>query len=69
MVRVSKQYLEWSKNAQKAQIDTGLGNKDLAEQLNYSRQFVTAVVNGRKESSIAIAKISKCLGISKMNSI
>lgn len=69
MVRVSKQYLEWSKNAQKAQIDTGLGNKDLAEQLNYSRQFVTAVVNGRKESSIAIAKISKCLGIPKMNSI
>lgn len=62
----SRRYLEWSKEAQKAQIDTGLGNRDLAEKLNYSRQFVTSVVNGRKESRLAIARISKCLGIPKI---
>lgn len=67
MGTVSRKYLEWSKEAQKAQIDTGLGNKDLAERLNYSRQFVTAVVNGRKDSRLAIARISKCLGIAKLD--
>lgn len=65
----SKKYLEWSKEAQKAQIDTGLSNKDLAEQLNYSRQFVTSVVNGRDESRLAIARISRCLGIPKVEDI
>ena len=62
----SKRYLEWSKEAQKAQIDTGKSNKVLAEELGYSRQLVTAVVNGRKESAIAIARISKCLNIQKV---
>lgn len=65
MQRLSEEYKEWSKTAQKAQIDTGLGNRVLAERLGYSRQMVTAVVNGRKESSLAIAKISKELCISK----
>lgn len=65
----NKKYLEWSKEAQKAQIDTGLSNKDLAEQLNYSRQFVTAVVNGRDDSRLAIARISRCLGIPKVEDI
>jgi len=64
---LSKEYLEWSKKARKAQIDTNLSNKIIAENLGYSRQLVTAVVNGRKESSIAIARISKQLQIAKPN--
>lgn len=63
----SKEYLEWSKNAKKAQIDMDMPNKAIAESLGYSRQLVTAVVNGRKESSIAIARISQQLNITKPN--
>lgn len=63
----TKGYLEWSKEAQKAQIDTNLTNKKIAENLGYSKQLVTAVIKGRKESSIAIARISKQLNIPKPN--
>lgn len=65
MKNFTKEYLEWSKAAQKAQIDKEMSNKMIAEELGYSRQFVTAVVNGRKESALAIARISKELNISK----
>lgn len=61
----SKEYLRWSKEAQKARIDRNMTNKFIAEKLGYSRQLVTAVINGRKESSIAIARISKQLDILK----
>ena len=63
----TKEYMVWSKKAQKARIDTNMSNKMIAEALGYSRQLVTAVINGRKESSVAIARISKQLGISKPN--
>lgn len=66
MQKFSEAYLTWSKEAQKAQIDTGKTNKTLAEELGYSRQMVTAVVNGRKESPLAIARISRCLNIPKV---
>lgn len=62
---VSKEYLEWSNRAQKAQIDTGLSNVKIAEKLGYSRQFITAVVNGRRDSRLAITKISQLLNIEK----
>lgn len=61
----TKAYLEWSKEAQKARIDRNMSNKIIAEKLGYSRQLVTAVINGRKESSLAIAKISMQLHIAK----
>lgn len=61
----TKEYLKWCKEAQKARIDRNMSNKIIAEKLGYSRQLVTAVINGRKESSIAIVKISKQLNISK----
>ncbi|MBD5469104.1 MAG: helix-turn-helix transcriptional regulator [Lachnospiraceae bacterium] len=56
-------YPQWSKIAQKAQIDLNLDNKAIAERLGYSRQFVTAVINGRKKTPDAIARISKQLDI------
>lgn len=56
-------YIQWSKVAQKAQIDMDLDNKAIAQRLGYSRQFVTSVINGRKKSPDAIAKISKQLEI------
>ncbi len=56
-------YPQWSKIAQKAQIDMNLSNKEIAQRLGYSRQFVTSVINGRKKSPDAIAKISKQLDI------
>lgn len=65
----TKAYLEWSKEAQKARIDRNMSNKIIAEKLGYSRQLVTAVINGRKESSLAIARISMQLNISKPNEL
>ncbi len=65
----TKEYLRWSKEAQKARIDRNMSNKIIAENLGYSRQLVTAVINGRKESSIAIVRISKQLNISKPNEL
>ncbi len=68
MKTLTKEYLEWSKTAKKAQIDKEMSNKKIAEELGYSRQLVTAVINGRKESSLAIARISRQLNISKPKS-
>ncbi len=65
MKTLSEEYRVWSKMAQKAQIDLDLDNKTLAQNLGYSRQLVTAVVNGRRESALAIARISKQLRIPK----
>lgn len=65
MPKLSQAYLNWSKKARIRQVEIGISNKQLAENLCYSKQFVTAVVNGRKESSLAIQKISHCLGIEK----
>lgn len=65
MSKLSKEYLEWSNIARKAQIDTGWNNVKIAAELGQSRQYITAVVNGRKESKLAIAKISRLLGIEK----
>lgn len=65
MKTLSQEYKVWSKMAQKAQIDLELDNKTLAQNLGYSRQLVTAVVNGRRESPLAIAKISTQLRIPK----
>lgn len=62
---LSKEYLDWSNRAQKAQIDTGWTNAKIAEEVGQSRQYITAVVNGRKESRLAIMKISRLLGIEK----
>ncbi len=64
--KASKEYQDWSRAARHAQIDTGMTNKRIAEKLGYSRQFVTAVVNGRRESREAITRISKCLKIPRM---
>lgn len=69
MKTLSEEYKQWSKLAQKAQIDMELDNKTLAENLGYSRQLVTAVVNGRKESGPAIVRISKQLNIPKPGAI
>ena len=68
-MKITKEYLEWSKTAQKAQIDTGKTNKLLAEELNYSRQFVTSVVNGKKPSRMGVARISNALGIAKVQNL
>ena len=65
----TKEYLAWSKEAQKARIDRNMSNKAIAENLGDSRQLVTAVINGRKESSIAIVRISRQLNIAKPNEL
>ena len=59
---LTKEYKEWSTKARIRQIETGIGNRQLADMLKLSRQHVTAVVNGKKGNSYpTIHKISKIL--------
>lgn len=63
----TKAYQEWSTRARIRQIELGVGNKQLAAELDYSRQYVTSVVNGKREVMMAIQKISKRLNMEKPN--
>ena len=40
-------YSNWSKQVKKAMIDADLDTNDLADKFNWTRQYVSAIVNGR----------------------
>lgn len=65
MAALTKAYKEWSHRAKIRQVEIGVGNKQLAEELGYSRQYITNVVNGKREAPVVIARISKRLDIEK----
>ena len=39
-------YSNWSKQVKKAMIDADLDTNDLADKFNWTRQYVSAIVNG-----------------------
>lgn len=55
----------WCKSAKKAMIDKDLNIQDLAKNVGYKREYVSAIVNGRQYSTEAINKISHYLEIDK----
>lgn len=60
---MSRSLSPWSKEVKKAMIDRDMSVSDLAEALNISREYVSAVVNGRVISDAAIKAISDYFNI------
>lgn len=56
-------YSNWSKQVKKAMIDADLDTNDLADKFNWTRQYVSAIVNGRMYQREAVHNISFLLGV------
>lgn len=52
-------YSDWSKEVKKAMIDADLDTNDIADKFKWTRQYVSAIINGR----IAVGSISMYLGV------
>ena len=53
----------WCKRARKALIDKDMNFGDLATTTGYTRDYVSALLNGRQYGEEAVSKISGILGI------
>lgn len=56
-------YSNWSKNVKKAMIDADLDTNDIAAKFNWTRQYVSSIINGRTYQREAVINISLYLGI------
>lgn len=54
---------KWCKIARKKMVDKDLKCKDIAKEIDYSRQYVSAIIYGRVYSEQAASKISNFLNI------
>ena len=66
---MAKTLSPWCKSAKKAMIDKDLSVQDLATQAGFTREYVSAIVNGRQYSPDAIGKISEILEINPSTNI
>lgn len=60
---MKKQLSNWSKTVKKAMIDQDLDTNDLAHKLNWSRQYVSSIINGRTYQREAVVRISQFFDI------
>ena len=56
-------YSNWSKNVKKAMIDADLDTNDIADKFNWTRQYVSSIINGRTYQREAVNNISVYLGV------
>lgn len=56
-------YSDWSKKVKKAMIDADLDTNDIADKFKWTRQYVSAIINGRMYQKEAVGSISMYLGI------
>lgn len=54
---------EWEKEVRKALIDRDLNQKELADALGLSRQYITMTINGTVQVQRTIDRISKFVGV------
>lgn len=54
---------KWCKEAKKAMVDKDLDMKSLAIESGFTREYLSAIINGRSYSPYAGMKISKILEI------
>ncbi len=57
-------YSDWSKQVKKAMIDADLDTNDIADKFKWTRQYVSALINGRIYQREAVNSISLYLGVS-----
>ena len=55
----------WCKEAKKAMVDRGLRVKDLANEIGYTKEWTSAILNGRVRSETSAEAIGKVLNISE----
>ena len=53
---------DWSKKVKKAMIDKDMDTNDLANKMNWTRQYTSSIVNGCKYQRESVAKISYFFG-------
>ncbi|MDE6846910.1 MAG: helix-turn-helix domain-containing protein [Lachnospiraceae bacterium] len=51
-------YSHWSKQVKKAMIDADLDTNDIADKFNWTRQYVSSIINGRTYQREAVRNIS-----------
>lgn len=56
-------YSHWSKQVKKAMIDADLDTNDIADKFNWTRQYVSSIINGRTYQREAVRNISMYLNI------
>lgn len=56
-------YSDWSKQVKKAMIDADLDTNDIADKFKWTRQYVSAIINGRMYQKEAVGSISMYLGV------
>ena len=56
-------YSPWSKQVKKAMIDADLDTNDIANKFNWTRQYVSSIINGRIYQREAVRNISMYLNI------
>lgn len=57
----------WCKDVQKSMIDKDMTVEELSSRVGRSRQFVSAIINGRQYSEPTVKIISDVLGVSDTN--
>lgn len=53
----------WSKEVKKAMIDADMDTTDLANKFNYTRQYVSSIINGKNYYAEAVQQISNYFNI------
>lgn len=53
----------WSKEVKKKMIDKDLDTNDIADKFNWTRQYVSSIINGRTYQKEAVVNISCYLGV------
>lgn len=61
---MKKKLSPWSKEIKKKMIDQDLNSTDLAELMNWTRQYTSSIINGNVSHQEAITRISNFFNIS-----
>ena len=60
---MKKKLSPWSKEVKKKMIDADLDTNDIADKFNWTRQYVSSIINGRTYQREAVVSISLYLGV------
>ncbi len=60
---MKKKLSPWSKKVKKAMIDQDLDTNDIAKKFGWTRQYASAVINGRSYYKEAVIRISHMFNI------
>lgn len=62
---MKKQLSKWSKDIKKAMIDRDMDTADVAEQMKWTRQYTSSIINGRTYQRESVNRLSVYFGLEK----